>query len=44
MHGRHLHAAFLAWVAERDAGLATELHRPGQQRPFTGGVAASERR
>lgn len=34
-HGRHLHAAFLAWVAERDGGLATELHRPGQQRPFT---------
>ncbi|HEY8743152.1 MAG TPA: CRISPR system precrRNA processing endoribonuclease RAMP protein Cas6 [Chloroflexota bacterium] len=35
IHGRHLHAAFLAWVAARDAGLAAELHQPGQPRPFT---------
>ena len=35
VHGRHLHAAFLAWLAERDAALATELHQPGLPRPFT---------
>lgn len=34
-HGRHLHAAFLAWLAERDAALATEVHEPGLPRPFT---------
>lgn len=34
-HGRHLHAAFLAWLAERDAALAGELHQPGLPRPFT---------
>jgi CRISPR-associated endoribonuclease Cas6 len=34
-HGRHLHAAFLAWIAERDPLLASALHEPGRQRPFT---------
>src|SRR5579859_7039066 len=34
-HGRHLHAAFLTWLAERDAALATALHQPGLPRPFT---------
>jgi CRISPR-associated endoribonuclease Cas6 len=34
-HGRHLHAAFLAWLAERDPALATSLHQPSLPRPFT---------
>ena len=33
--GRHLHAAFLAWIAERNPPLASALHQPGRPRPFT---------
>jgi CRISPR-associated endoribonuclease Cas6 len=35
INGRHLHAAFLDWVADIDRTLAAELHAPGRTRPFT---------
>ena len=35
INGRHLHAAFLRWVADLDQALAADLHAPGHTRPFT---------
>jgi CRISPR-associated endoribonuclease Cas6 len=34
-NGRHLHAAFLRWIADIDQALAADLHAPGRTRPFT---------
>lgn len=35
INGRHLHAAFLRWIADIDQALAADLHAPGRTRPFT---------